>query len=97
MENKETVYWVLPAGEEKFVKAEELLRRLSFDYTVENNQCGRWLYKDIFVKTDKLSPDDMEAFVDLLNVVDLFNISANLSGKIEIGFSILAGERAEEE
>ena len=96
MGNKETVYWVLPAGEAKFVKAEELLKRLSFNYTVENNQCGKWLYKDISVKTDKLNPDNMEAFVELLNVVDLFDVSANLSGKIEIGFSILAGERAEE-
>lgn len=97
MENKETVYWVLPAGEAKFAKAEELFERLSFDYTVENNQCGKWSYKDISVKVDKLKPDDMGAFVDLLNVVDLFDINANLSGEIEIGFSILTGERAEEE
>lgn len=96
MDNNEVVYWVLPSGTVKLEKAEQLVKKLFTDYTVDDNNFGGWLYKDISVKTSKLKPNDMEAFVDLVNVADLFDINANLNDEIEINFSILTGERAEE-
>lgn len=97
MNTGETIYWALPDVGAKVEEAEKLILKLFDDYTIEDRSFGKWMYKDIHIKVDRLEPRDMEAFVYLVNVVDLFDIAESPDGKVELGLSIIAGERVENE